>query len=847
MSSPGQEPWSQSDQSQNPTHLALSQSWSFLGAMASTPMSISSKNTGDDSPAELEVSSHNTSTQAESESQSILIPDIAQGCPELIGRGKISNESDQLDLCQVFDSHPDMDSDLSDTDDNDITNAIRKSLQAIKDDRQIQQQPAAMARFNQIIERKPLEILLGNTTKWPLIFGGHQRSSPATPKDSPSQNLPRKTDTITVTPGGRAEAKTTLETPKTSVPVVGENARKRPFLTAESIEAMRRIPLGNFDDHEPKRHKTDKSRRRLHHSDGSKDELSSSRSYRRSSSIASNKPSIPIRAFDNNRSKHGSKTSRDLDRGLVKHSSRDISSNAGAPKALAAVNEQRLKAAKTQPVIDLTASEKTSQRTELPDKPRAVDTAVGAKPPLPLPLPSVTAEEENELFRMFASKQKEKRQTRIINGSLPTGGREGGAFIPPDPTRGRPPGRKANQNRHRTPVTTKPSASPLRGIDALLQQGFLLPPQKTSKSAPAPRPPPARKNPAVIVPAGSILGETTPIKQWVVYRTPKFIPEPGETKADKATRCTAYLSKRQANKDAQQQHSRWIKGVTKKSWEYTSDKGLFDSSLEFDSGDVQYYWVIEELTDLSTASDRARAAGGSLCLDAQAASIYTRQRYDVWSMRIYPNSEQVVEQAGKKSQVIVMDCRDEEEGQEAEEPLRGGREVSEAPTVRFPSHSRNPLDLLSPPENQHHGSFTTLALANEAAQKIFIDLLQPRNSRIEDHHYYKYYAKPQVLEQFAQDAADDDGARTPLDVAWEPRADGLQWYFLRLQVKVVVTELKGPVDIGDMVVDGGPVKDDDGQTNVNDDGPSSINGGGLAKAPPILVVQEDSSDASEAE
>jgi hypothetical protein len=122
---------------------------------------------------------------------------------------------------------------------------------------------------------------------------------------------------------------------------------------------------------------------------------------------------------------------------------------------------------------------------------------------------------------------------------------------------------------------------------------------------------------------------------------------------------------------------------------------------------------------------------------------------------------------------------------------------SSTSTVDFPKHT-NPLALNT--ATKLHGTFTTLSLANRAALSTFLELAKPRNGRIEDNHHYIYTVKPEMIDAFDEAGCGEGNCMVELE--WDPpMGPRYRWEFQRLVVEVVVSELKGPVDLGDMVVE----------------------------------------------
>ena len=189
--------------------------------------------------------------------------------------------------------------------------------------------------------------------------------------------------------------------------------------------------------------------------------------------------------------------------------------------------------------------------------------------------------------------------------------------------------------------------------------------------------PPRELSPPIVLPpvetvlAEDFLGPERLVRQWVVYRTPRFSPtitsQSGEkiaiSRDDKAVRCSDHISKNAANDNAHARYERIRKDVVKKSWELAGESGLYDGVLGYSDGDVQHFWVVEEVADLTKISNQWKEAGKSLRLDQERAKVYSRKRYDVWSVVVCPADVQGSAKNGQE-QVLVVDCGGEEDKDE---------------------------------------------------------------------------------------------------------------------------------------------------------------------------------------
>ena len=495
---------------------------------------------------------------------------------------------------------------------------------------------------------------------------------------------------------------------------------------------------------------------------------------------------------------------------------------------------------------------------------------------------------------------KPRRQTRA---NLPS--KNTAVFPPPDPDP--PPA-------HPTPLSRPdPAASkPARPI-----------PARSSPSPPTSLGPPRPVRPVRAIEA--LDGADRTVLQWVVYRTPRFKPPPpppspspssssatkmpggsetAQPRQARAVRCSTHLSLREANAQAAARLERVRGGgVAGKAWglvpapssssrsSSTSSSSssssssstttttmtttmmmMYEGKVVFESGEEQHFWVGEETTDLGGPVRAARAArGGSsgddVWVDAAAAAVYRRRRFDVWSRVFWGRGCE----GRRREKRVVFECGgDEDEDEERKREREGegaaqergggdgvdlpagegsdgdggdniqgdnsssshGESSKDAPeedtrsakddgdaeddraravressasstwTAAFPAH-RTPLDLVRV-ATRLHGTYTTLGRANRAALATFLELARPRNGRIEDHHHYAHEVRPGMTAAFDESGAGDDGCAAPAEIEWDPPAAGgrYRWGFLRLVVEVVESELTGPVDIGDMLVDG---------------------------------------------
>ncbi|KAK4239618.1 hypothetical protein C8A03DRAFT_14017 [Achaetomium macrosporum] len=481
-------------------------------------------------------------------------------------------------------------------------------------------------------------------------------------------------------------------------------------------------------------------------------------------------------------------------------------------------------------------------------------------------LGGATPEDDADLFQKLSSKQPEKRITQLIS-SLPNSNRQRdpGSYpraresveLPEPSQLVRPRGYlpatpavngQAGQLTQSSRIDVTQSHPTVQSRYSL-QARTDIPPNRT-RSAHIPFPlrrhqrNPDQQPPTQLVAQAAIQKErqreTVPILkalspdrtviQYIVYRTRRFTPHTTTITASSSSsstntpfppprdlrnhrgikeqpiRCSAHPSPAQANAAAARRQDALRKGVVSKSWRmvpssssyssYSSSTAdetmqmllLYEGCVGFDGGEVQFFWIGEEAQELGTllssganGAERRRGGGAEPKPDAGETGSET--------------------------------------GSDRSSPYPGPRtRASSVSTVNFSSHM-SPLDLLDI-ATELHGTYTTLVQANRAALSTFLELAKPKNSRIEDHHHYQYEVKPGMTEAFEEGGYDERNCTTPAVFEWDAPMGGMyRWEFLRLVVEVVESELKGPVDLGDMVAE-------EGEVNADVD----IDGGGYGEA-----------------
>ncbi|KAK0646245.1 hypothetical protein B0T16DRAFT_458187 [Cercophora newfieldiana] len=542
---------------------------------------------------------------------------------------------------------------------------------------------------------------------------------------------------------------------------------------------------------------------------------------------------------------------------------------------------------------------------------------------------SLATEEEARLFREMAvasERPQNKTQTQIVPGLLSNNlqcdpgvyhtrkdaprvlaaGRGGGLFtakpthlnlpiqlkaaaptpraprpLPPNIFRTQPKARDSDMSRNPNKVASVPVDKSIKAAHIPLDP---IPEGSEEESEEEPEATPRQG-----LPAEEVLGPDHVIRRWVVFRTPKFTPQGCETKKSKEIRLVECDTVAKANFQARAKLEKIQKGVVAKTWSYSNsasnqtERGRFSGQVTFDGGEAQFFWVEEELKDLSAVVEARRAQGKApYLIDPLAARAYQRKRFDVVAYHFWPADveekalipEEVKDRPGMKSQAVVIDCTgdEEEEGnnhaanaddkekdddelqntmgwsldtmieretqsdgsdddsdddddsndldhgvrKRGEGKADGGKgdgsELGEVTEVVQVTDSENEEDeqhqsYISPakfaiPRLEICGTYTTLELANLAAIKTFLRLMQPREDQpFEDHHHYNYFIRPEYFRLGRELVNSGSHTKDPVEIEYDPDPSKYKWGFLRLVVTVAESELKGPLDISDMLAD----------------------------------------------
>ncbi|KAK1828451.1 hypothetical protein QBC39DRAFT_333292 [Podospora conica] len=388
------------------------------------------------------------------------------------------------------------------------------------------------------------------------------------------------------------------------------------------------------------------------------------------------------------------------------------------------------------------------------------------------------------------------------------------------------------------------------------------------RQPPAPPPPPApRAPPRSIETVPARLGLGGPdrlVFKYSIFRTKPFVPQGVETRESYKVEYLAgagYVA-HQANEKAQTMYEKPKKGVVGKSFCFVvgpkSGARLFEGTVKFEDGKVQYFWVGEGVVALEEAEK-----GGRLVVDRERVEVVRRKRWDVISVKYTRKEEDVeevedvqdvqevqkVQEVQEMERVLVIDCggggEDVEmggtdDGQGEDGDLWGGTgtpvETADVETVAADPVAVDPAAVdpvtvdpvavdtvantttaaaaaaavVKPTDNQgvlvtdtetqinHHGSFTTLLAAQESALRAFLLIARPEQSQPEEaRHHYKYIVVPEYKEHVKNYI--DKGS--VFYIEWDPHMS-FKWSFVRLTVEVFETELTGPLDLSDLIVDG---------------------------------------------
>ncbi|KAL2137185.1 hypothetical protein VTI74DRAFT_7732 [Chaetomium olivicolor] len=182
-----------------------------------------------------------------------------------------------------------------------------------------------------------------------------------------------------------------------------------------------------------------------------------------------------------------------------------------------------------------------------------------------------------------------------------------------------------------------------------------------------------------------------------------------------------------------------------------------------------------------------------------------------------PQAKKLGERGPTKGKMEDTDTDDSEADEDKDEEDDGEQNTKRIDEFDHPSSPFAPSIIRLPPNTtpldlfdtavKLHGTYTTLSQANRAALATFLELAKPNNSALDDNHYYTYQVKPEAIERFEEAGCGNSDCTAPAQIEWDlPKEKRYRWEFLRLVVEVVESELTGPVDVSDMVVEGGDLQ-----------------------------------------
>ncbi|KAK1756057.1 hypothetical protein QBC47DRAFT_412644 [Echria macrotheca] len=100
------------------------------------------------------------------------------------------------------------------------------------------------------------------------------------------------------------------------------------------------------------------------------------------------------------------------------------------------------------------------------------------------------------------------------------------------------------------------------------------------------------------------------VRQYIVFRTPRFFPSAQKTKALLAVRCAEHATRVVANRHAKSRLEE-IGGedIVRKKWEVKEDDGLFGGYVKFVDCTVMYFWVSREMREVRVAAVAGEGGG----------------------------------------------------------------------------------------------------------------------------------------------------------------------------------------------------------------------------------------------
>lgn len=229
-------------------------------------------------------------------------------------------------------------------------------------------------------------------------------------------------------------------------------------------------------------------------------------------------------------------------------------------------------------------------------------------------------------------------------------------------------------------------------------------------------------------------------------------------------------------------------------------------------------------------------------IDKDGARLYSRKRHDVW-VTIYYGPKGGGDQASTKCQVLMFEGDGDDEGttdgmkDDEDEP---GPDLATATTSENDDDGEPGPNLTTPTRTDDapgatgeddgtssvwsrvlHGTYTTLWGANKAALTAFMEHAAPRTAYIDHVGYFRNEACPAAKEAFRSGGWGRVGCTTPacFEMDVEPKDWG-RWGFRKCVVEVIQSELKGPIELDDMVEEKENEEDEgnDGGDHVENEG-----------------------------
>ena len=230
--------------------------------------------------------------------------------------------------------------------------------------------------------------------------------------------------------------------------------------------------------------------------------------------------------------------------------------------------------------------------------------------------------------------------------------------------------------------------------------------------------------------------------------------------------------------------------------------GEVGNGVDGESGNVDEKGVeLEEQTEDGTGGDNG---GGTTEPASETAATRSSPQPEPNTPNPKVDTTQKGHQQGNATEASSDSDTEDESDDEPTNPTNANADTNDNhPIHPIPPTTLHPLSNLTTTTTLHT-THTTLPSANLSALATFLRLARPSNRAIEDHHHFRYAVEPEMTALFAEARLGEDGCMSPADLEWDPPAGRpYRWGFVRLVVEVVASELRGPVDLGDLVVEEG--------------------------------------------